>query len=178
MVGENVRRYLHERGLTDETIEAFRLRSSEREDLYIPYINRLGNEYGHTIRRLDGGEPKYLREASFEASLFNIGSLYEDPIFITEGELDCISLAQVGAHAVGYHGTQSFQESWRWGFLGSTVYVVADGDQPGIAAATKIRRILRGVSEETRILQCPEGEDSNSLLVAGTLKEWLDVQIA
>lgn len=102
--------YLHQRGFTDETIDRFMLGfDAIRNGVVIPYgrncryyimryIHPAKFRYYKPPRRKAGSEP-----------LYNIPALYDMsvPCFITEGQLDSISIMQAGAgicSAIAYGG--------------------------------------------------------------------------
>jgi DNA primase len=83
-------------------------------------------------------------------------------IAITEGELDAITATVCGIPAVGVPGAQNWQPHFREPFLGyRNVYVLADGDDAGMAFATQVASSL----PNGKIIPMPQGEDVNSLVV-------------
>jgi len=111
--------YLHNRGITDESIERFNLgycetwkhekapdNAPKTRRIIIPRTNRT-----YTARQID--KPKTEAEAGFlkqvqgsQKDLFNMEALETaETLFICEGELDTISLIQAGAAAVVGIGT-------------------------------------------------------------------------
>jgi DNA primase len=113
--------------------------------------------------------------------LFNSRDLLTDAdvLYVTEGELDAVTVSgTLGLPCIGYPGT----ESWRpymtraisndW----SRIIVIADGDKPGREAARSVARHFPGVA---RVWRCPDGEDTNSLLMqhgVDQLKEALSAE--
>jgi len=143
--------------------------------LSIPYTTRSG-VVDIRFRSLDGTEPKYMGMAGVETTLFNVESLFKasNYICICEGELDTITMATKtkhpaigapGAHAWKSHYTRVLEDF-------DIVLILADGDEAGLEFGKKIQRAI----PNGRILQMPEGEDVNSVVLKkGT--EYLDERI-
>jgi DNA primase len=132
--------------------------------LVIPYLGRSDMVSALRFRSLDQSEPKYLGLPGVELRLFKVRSLHEagDSIHITEGELDAISLAVCGLHAVGVPGVTSWKKHHPRLFAGfSRVFIWGDGDQPGRGFAEKLAREI----DQAIVVPVPDGADCNSLLV-------------
>jgi len=90
--------YLKGRGFSDETISHFHLGYSDRQKrIIIPYP---GTDFG-TARAIDvTAEKKYLYPTGKALPLFIIKESDADFYYITEGQLDAISLYQAGARNI------------------------------------------------------------------------------
>lgn len=138
--------------------------------LAIPYL-RWSLEFGWSVvsirfRRLDGRDPKYLTVAGDRPRLYNTPALLKNTptIAITEGEIDAISAEACGIPTVGVPGAEAWKPHFREPFLGyREVYVLADGDEPGLRFANTIAEKL----PNAKVIPCPTGQDINSLLVSG-----------
>jgi hypothetical protein len=144
-----------------------------RGALSIPYL-RWSQEHGwsvvsikyrciedHDCKKLKHG--KYLAQAGDRPRLYNtLALLRQSPIIaITEGEIDAITAQVCGVPAVGVPGAESWQPHFREPFLGyRTVFVLADGDDPGMRFANTVAKTL----PNAKIIPCPPGEDVNSLV--------------
>jgi hypothetical protein len=110
--------------------------------------------------------PKYLGMPEARPTLFNTRSfkIETDGICLTEGEMDSLAVEQeCHVPAVGYPGVSTWKKNqyWRRCFPGyQVVYVLADGDQPGMDAAHEILRDL----PNGRLVQMPHGHDATSFL--------------
>jgi DNA primase len=165
--------YLEQRGISRQVAENHRLGvvvdplpGHERMvgRLVIPYLGRADAVSALRFRSLDQSEPKYLGLPGIELRLFKVRSLHEagDTIHITEGELDAISLAVCGFHAVGVPGVTTWKKHHHRLFAGFTrVFIWGDGDGPGREFAQKLAREI----EAAIVVPMPEGMDVNSLLV-------------
>lgn len=171
--------YLVSRGITQETAIEFRLgyvadpfpahRLWEGR-ICLPYSAADGSVSNIKARCVEAHDcsdlkhPKYMGESNIDPALYNVTALLsnDEVLYVTEGEMDCIILHQMGLAAVGYAGTNS----WRTVFnraIGpdwDRIVVVADGDTPGREAA---KRVAKELSAE--VLDLPDGEDVGSLYV-------------
>jgi DNA primase len=115
------------------------------------------------FRSLGLDEPKYMGLPGAKTGMYNVRGLWEgmDFIAVTEGEIDALTLHQkVGVPAVGIPGANSWKPHYTRLLQDfDTIFVFADGDQPGRDFAKKVAKELRGVIQ----LEMPEGEDVNSM---------------
>lgn len=97
-----------------------------------------------------------------------------DFIAITEGEIDALTLQQIGIPAFGVPGAKNWQDHWTSILQDfSVVYVFSDGDSEGQDFA---KRVLSEYDRAVNV-RMPEGEDVNSVFVkygADFLKEKID----
>jgi DNA primase len=107
-------------------------------------------------------EPKYLGLPGAQTHLYNVTSVFSAGSFIAlcEGEIDTITLSACDIPAVGVPGVNNWKKFYRRILSDfDTVFVFADGDQPGQDFAKSLARELNTVS----IIQMPDGEDVNSM---------------
>lgn len=179
--------YLLKRGLNEEIAEEARLGfvSEPVEESHEKYLGRLvipyltvsgvvGNKY-RCIEHEDckaEGCAKYLCEEGFHPRLFGVTSLLERSrvVAIAEGEVDALSARYLaGIPTVGAPGASSWQGFWSRLFGGyEEVIILADGDESGMKFA---RSIANGNGQippldNARIVQMPDKEDVNSVIVA------------
>jgi DNA primase len=117
--------------------------------LAIPYLTPTG-PVDIRFRSLGPEEPKYMGMPGTQTRMYNIRALHEagDSIAVCEGEIDAITLHyKCGVPAVGV----PFE----------TIYVFADGDQPGSDFAKSLSKEMQNVI----VLQMPETEDVNSMFL-------------
>ena len=169
--------YLSDRGITPKTTVAHKLgivttplpgHEQYRGRLTIPYLTANGT-VGMRFRCLcsdckTAGHPKYLWPTGQVTRMYGVLSVSNKNntvIAITEGELDAISLHQVGVPAVGIPGANAWKAHYRAVLEDfPNVYVVGDGDKAGRAFT---QTILSDIPDATPITP-PEGSDINSLL--------------
>jgi DNA primase len=163
--------YLESRGLSLEDAKNARLgvvvnpvpgQEHFRGRLSIPYVTPSG-VVDLRFRSLGNEEPKYMGLPGAKTGVYNVRGLWEalDSIAVCEGEVDAITLHyKVGIPAIGLPGATSWKRHYTRLLQDyETIYVFADGDQPGRDFAKNIAKELRGVI----VLEMPEGEDVNSM---------------
>jgi KaiC/GvpD/RAD55 family RecA-like ATPase len=173
--------YLESRGITAETRKRFkigiRIRGSERW-LTIPQLD--GEEVVNVkYRSLPPAEKKFMREPGCRSVPFNKAALANtEEIFVCEGEIDTISLVQLGfENAVGTTtGARAFPDDWLPLFDGQQrIYMVYDQDAAGQRGAFDRARQL-GIDRVWNV-KLPEGvNDVNDFVrVGGTREQFLDL---
>jgi DNA primase len=185
-----------ERQLSPETIDRFLLGAVVSPDVLddealgmiaIPYITPTG-PVALRFRRPPTKEtgPKYWQPSGSILSVFNTPALLasEDVVAITEGEFDCMILAQAGINAVGIPGASAWKDHFDLLFEGyREVIVCADnddkvmknGEYAGRKFATSVAKKVPG----PRLVLMPEGYDINSYYCAfgrEALREHLGVE--
>lgn len=166
--------YLASRGLSLEDAANARLgvvvdpvagHEAFRGRLSIPYLTPAG-VVDIRFRSLGHEEPKYMGLPGIKTGMFQVKSLWDADTFIgvCEGEIDALTLtAKVGIPAVGLPGANSWKPHYTRLLQDyETIYVFADGDQPGRDFAKNIAKELRNVV----VLEMPEGEDVNSVYLS------------
>lgn len=166
--------YLNHRGIDLETAEKIRLgvvveplpgQEQFVNRLAIPYITPTG-VVDIRFRSMGLEEPKYLGFPGTQTRLFNVAALHQagDFIAVCEGEIDAITLHyKCGIPAVGVPGVNSWKPHYSRLLADfNTVYVFADGDQPGINFAKSLAKEMNSVI----IINMPEGEDVNSMYLS------------
>ena len=168
--------YLATRGLSEETADMYRLGVVTQthaalgdEDyvgrLSIPYITASSDVVAIRYRSMDSSEPKYLSAPGTEAHLYSVTSLLADSdvCVITEGEIDAMTLNQIGIPAVGVPGAKAWKPHFHLLFEDfDRVLIACDGDQAG-------REFGRLVSDQVHgaiTVHLPDGQDVNSIYVS------------
>jgi DNA primase len=170
--------YLTKRGIGPELASDFRLgvvrdpipgheRFTGR--LAIPFLGTAGQVWGMRFRdiQMDDG-PKYLGLSGIATRLYNVRCLHLREVSrmcITEGEIDSISLAASGfPGSIGVCGADNWKRHHPRLFAGfDRVYVFGDGDEAG----RKFSRRVASTIPQAIEVPLPEGQDVNSILVAG-----------
>lgn len=122
-----------------------------------------GNYLAPTRKENHQGHGKYLTVPGDQPRMFNTRALISGGPFVvvTEGEFDAMAWAAVGVPAIAYQGTSAWRDHFTPALLGfETVYVIADGDKPGIEAAEKLAASL----PNAKVIILGDGHDSNSFL--------------
>ncbi|MFC0622795.1 hypothetical protein [Kribbella deserti] len=173
--------YLTEqRGLTEETIRTARLGVVATPDplharftgwLAIPYLDRHGqpltirfrclDDRKHSCKKLDHG--KYMSLPEDPTRLYGIGAIHTagDEIHLTEGEIDRLTLTQIGLPAIGGPGADSWTSHHRRMLAGfSRIWVWADPDPAGARFLRTVTKFLHNA------VPVPLRHDVNATYVA------------
>jgi DNA primase len=123
---------------------------------------------------------KYSYDPGNQQHLYNAQTLIDaDVVVVTEGELDAISVEQAGLPAVAYPGASTWQKMRHWPHCFDSVrevVVVADGDEPGVKAATTVTESLRrATAADVRLVLMPPGFDANAFLLAYSESDFLEL---
>ena len=121
-------------------------------------------------RSLTDAKPKYLSRNGDPGRPFNVRALeqIEGPIFVTEGEFDCVAATQCGLSAIGFPGSQSWRPVFGRLLRHRDVVVLCDGDDAG----GKFGEVILGDVPQATLIGMPAGQDVNSTLVKEG-PEWL-----
>jgi DNA primase len=150
-----------------------------RGRLAIPYVTRTGVA-DIRFRSIGDQEPKYLGLPGAKTHLYNVMATFEatNSIALCEGEIDTLTLHyKCGIPAVGVPGVSNWKKHYNRILQDfETVYVFADGDQPGQDFAKHISREIGFVT----VIQMPDGEDVNSIYCKqgpGAIREKLGLHV-
>lgn len=177
IAGTPAEKYLKERGFSDETISHFMLGfNAQTGRVVIPYP---GTDYKIERAISPDAERKYLYPTGESIPIFMIKDGQSDYFYITEGQLDALSMYQVGAKNVialgggSYHLIEELLETQK---IAGAVIVAdrdpeekreKDGLTPGERTAQNIEKTLSDHKIKSLIVYPPEGfKDSNDLLKA------------
>lgn len=169
----HVRAYLHNRGLTDKTIDAFKI-AEDGKVMIFPCMR--GGELVMLKHMIDdrptGGKRKTWASADSEPCLFGWQSIPANArsVTITEGEIDAMSAWQSGypALSVPFGGGAGDKQRWIEYEYDSlqrfdTIYLALDNDEPGREATEEI--IKRLGRERCMLVHLPS-KDWNDVLTA------------
>lgn len=215
--GENAKRYLAERGITEETqkefefgyalnsfngLQSFLLKNFIKRELLVETGLFGSNERGvydlyrdrimipiHTVtgrtvafggRKLDPDQPggKYINSPTtkiynksnelfgLNITKYNIGK-GDDYVLVSEGYLDMLRLYEYEfKNSVASLGTAlTSQQISLLGRYTKNIYIIYDGDLPGIKAAVRASSEVVKKGLNTRIVELPANEDPDSYLV-------------
>lgn len=194
--GKLLRDYVTEdRKLTPETARRFLLGAAVSPDvsddpargmLAIPYLTPTGPVALRFRRPPDKDTgPKYWQPPGSDLTIFNVRAFFEADtvIVITEGEMDCMTVAQCGIPCVGIPGASAWKDYYQPLFEGyDRVIICADNDDKemknGEHAGRKFSAMVAKQVPGPEVILMPEGHDVNSYFgevgVAG-LREYLGV---
>lgn len=150
--GSAVRAYLtEERQLTNEAIDHFRLGFTGESPLLgdpprrisIPYLSHSGpTQIRYRSVDPNPGMHKYLGSKGHGTRLFNTLALRSDSqkVYITEGEIDCITAWMCELPCVGVPGAENWKKGYWRLFRHREVVVLADAGEAGKKLADAISR--------------------------------------
>lgn len=157
--------YLKDRGITQESVDRFKLglyRGSGTSWLAIPHYQN--KELANIkFRSLPPAKKTFKRISGCKSILFNVDALHvQKEIYVTEGELDAITLLQAGIENVvsGTTGAGSFDPEWidQLKTVGK-LYICYDADEAGQKGARSLAKRL-GYNRCFNI-ELPENQDIN-----------------
>lgn len=166
--------YFQKRGLTDETIERFRLGyDCEKQQVVIPFSSTYYVSRSIQVGADQKGVRKHRKPAGLRQPLFNLSALSDlrEPVFLTEAPLDAMSIVQSGGKAIALGGTSTTLLMKVLGiYRPRNVFVLAfDNDEPGNHLKEKVGQLL----EERGIPYCLphhpaflDFKDANAALMA------------
>lgn len=131
--------YFKSRGLKEDIIKKFGLKEKENY-IMIPYLNKSKKILFYKCRSKYSKKFWYYPKGK-ELALYNFWNLssYKDYVVICEGEIDCLTLLQVGINAVGSPGSGLFKQGWVKLFDHiNKIYICFDNDMAGIEGARKL----------------------------------------
>lgn len=171
--GSDGEEYLTKRGLTPDTLQAFRIGyDAEKKAVVIPYP---ATDY-YTTRSISGKE--YRKPAGIAEPLFITGDPGKGALFICEGQIDALSLVQAGATAAAAIGGAGAGKLESMKPIKKAV-IVRDNDDAGENTAQRIKEALTVKGVRCIIVQPPaEVKDANELLqkdparLSGLVIEW------
>ena len=164
LAGSPAETYLRERGFSDEIIKKYRLGYDQAKNaVVIPYP---GTDY--FTKRLIApaeGQNKY-DNLPGEAPTFMIRESTSDYYFVTEGQLDALSMIQAGAkNVIASHYPSKIEKLIDGGLKIDGAVIVADHDEPGEKIATQLTELFSEKKVKSLVIYPPEGfKDSNDVL--------------
>lgn len=175
------RSYWYEQGLSDVTIDRFKLGYSPACPTYpdspswtipIYYQNRLYN-IRHRLANPNGCGKYRPEMAGLPPAIFN-ADILDGPewmIVLVEGEVKAMCLQEVGFQAVGIPGASSFKPKWVKLFKDTQiVYIALD---PGAEKeAGEIGAILSSQGIQTRVCSLPVKPDDFFCIYGGSVQEF------
>ena len=180
--------YFNNRGLTDNTIDNFKLGyDTEKNMVIIPY--NTDNSY-YIKRFVDNRSDglRYIKIPGVQEPIFNQNDIFnKDIIFITEGQIDALSIIQelnnnkVGAIAIGGTGKNKLLNLLKDYNLKCKFIVTMDNDEPGEKAAEGLINDLKDlgllcVKAVFNYSKYAKNKDCNDLLISNVEQFKSDIQ--
>ncbi len=160
----HIREYLNKRGLTNATINEYKLGYGQfyrKPWITIPIKDIYGN-YSFFKLRMDPafGNDKITYPKGAEAQLYDWDNLTKPniPLVICEGELDRLLLLSKGVSAItSTHGAMTFKDEWVEKIRkDNKIYICFDNDEAGKKGSERVAKMLENVGCEEYIITLPE----------------------
>ena len=157
--GSPAETYLVSRGITEETATAYNLGyDASKNAVVIPYPN----ENYYITRSING--KAYRKPTGTTEPIFNASALNAERVFITEGQIDALSIIQAGGNAcaIGGSGIHKLEDI----SISGKPYIFADNDEAGERTAQSIREILKQKGIKAFIVRpIASCKDANDMLI-------------
>ena len=173
-------KWFEDRGIKQYVLNDFCI---SEEEMYQPQLNKPVNNVvfnyfeGELLvnKKYRSANKKFTQSKNGKPILYNINSLIGcDEVYLVEGEIDCLSLAQIGIKNVVSLPTGANDNDAFWinseKYLKDVkkFYIATDNDEKGNEVAEKIaQRLGRYRCERVKF----EGKDANEDLIAGVLED-------
>jgi DNA primase len=157
--------YLRKRGFTDETIKRFNLGESRQKDsAIIPIHDNEGTYAGWKARNRSTGHYFSGYGLKAEGILFNYhtwANSKSEPLFVVEGEFDCLWLEQHGRRTVGLLGAtdpkRKTPEKWKaLAVRTGEVILCLDNDGVGQRCTELLKEYLEKEGVKVRVAKFPD----------------------
>lgn len=160
-VTEEIVNYFASRKISKETISAFKICSDKNGNIVFPFY-RSGQltyvKYRRPRKHKKEDGPKEWGMSNTEPILFGMDlASFNQPLYITEGQLDAMSLYEAGVTNVvsvpcGCNNLEFITLCWDWLEKFQQIVLFGDSDEPGIEMVTTLMRRLG----EDRCMIAPE----------------------
>lgn len=155
------------RGLTRATVERFKL-GHDGQRYYIPIRDEQGRCVNIRRYKPDARDATFKmiswRQGYGEARLFPVNLLDDrTPVFLFEGEMDCLLAQQMGLNALSTTGgAGTWRDVWNTLFDGRRVVICYDNDRAGHTGAARIASAIHPHAEWVKVVTVPLAEPSGA----------------
>ena len=144
--------YFKKRKISFETLDAFRIGSDDKGNIVFPFHrdNALVYVKYRAPRKPQGKEKKEWQAPNTQPILFGMDlCAFSQPLIITEGQIDCLSLYEAGIRNVvsvpsGCSNLDWIDTCWEWLEKFQTIILFGDNDEPG---RKMVREVVRRLDE-------------------------------
>ena len=161
---EEIVTYFATRRIGESTLNAFKIASDEHGNIVFPFykdnvLTYIKYRKPKKHRKEDG--PKEWGEKNTEPILFGMdGVSLNKPLYITEGQLDALSLYEAGIHNVvsvpcGCNNMEWVTLCWDWLEQFQQIVLFGDSDEPGIEM---VNTLMKRLGEDRCLLAPPYPE--------------------
>lgn len=138
---EEIYKYFESRKISRETVDAFKIGADEKGNIVFPFFENGENVFVKFRKpkkhKPEDKFPKEWRESSTKPILFGMDAcVFSQPLVITEGELDSMSLYEAGIRNVvsvpsGCEDFSWVENCYDWLEKFKTIILFGDNDEPG-----------------------------------------------
>ena len=153
---ETIYQYFESRKISRQTVDTFKIQADDRGNIVFPFYENGENVFEKfrkpSKHRPEDKTPKEWRVPGTKPILFGMDMcVFSQPLVITEGEIDCMSLYEAGIHNVTSvpSGCEDFtwiENCYDWLERFKTIILFGDNDEPG----QKMVKTLAKRLEESR----------------------------
>jgi len=158
---DEIKAYFAQRNIGEKTLGAFGVGSDENGNIVFPFYRDeelIYVKYRKPCKHKKGDGPKEWQERNTEPILFGMDNAsFHQPLFITEGEIDALSLYEAGIKNVvsvpgGCSNLEFVSLCWDWLEKFQRIVLFGDNDEPGIEMVSTLMKRLG----EDRCMIAPE----------------------
>jgi len=163
-VTDEILSYFAARKISEETVNAFKIASDEHGNIVFPFYRDdtlVYVKYRRPEKYRKGSGPKEWQESGTEPILFGMDNVsFSQPLIITEGQLDAMSLFEAGNTNVvsvpcGCNNLDWVPNCYDWLENFNQIILFGDQDEPGI---TMMQTLLKRLGED-RCMMAPTYPD-------------------
>lgn len=144
--------YFSKRKISRETLDTFKIGSDDKGNIVFPFYrdNALVYVKYRVPRKPQGKEKKEWQAHNTQPILFGMDlCAFSQPLIITEGQIDCLSLYEAGIRNVvsvpsGCSNLDWIDSCWEWLEKFQTIILFGDNDDPG---RKMVREVVRRLDE-------------------------------
>lgn len=143
--------YFARRKISEETVNEFKISCDSNGNIVFPFYrdNKLTFvKYRKPQKHNKGDGPKEWQMPNTKHILFNMDNInFNKPVYITEGEIDCMSLYEAGIYNVvsvpsGCNNFDWIENCWEWLEKCNSFVLFGDQDDPGIEMTNNLAKRL------------------------------------
>lgn len=171
--------YFQQRGLSKDTVDAYKIAADDNGNIAFPfYDNGIFTYVKHRRPKTTDKDNRFKewQDQNTKPILFGMdGCVFDEPLYITEGQIDCMSLFESGIHNAvsvpcGCDNLLWIETCYEWLEKFNTIVLFGDSDEPGKHMVEQVSKRL----DESRcriVRNYPEGvfgqplKDANDILV-------------
>lgn len=150
-ITEEIVTYFSTRGISEATLKDFKIASDESGNIVFPFYRNdelVYVKYRKPKKFIKGDGPKEWQDPNTEPILFGMDNIaFGKPLYITEGQIDALSLYEAGIHNVvsvpcGCSNLDWITLCWEWLERFNEIVLFGDSDEPGMEMVSTLMKRL------------------------------------